>query len=431
MLSKESFRESLYGRCGLAQGETVLAGVSGGIDSMVMAWLLHAGEIPFAVAHVNYGLRGSESDEDEKFVAELAAEFSVPFYLKKCTAEEISPEDSVQQKARKIRYRFFENVRDVEGMSRIATAHNLNDSVETALLNFARGSGLKGLGGIAPVREKVIRPLLSFTRADILEFARKNKIRWREDSSNTTDHYTRNRFRHHLLPELANEIPQGFSGFEATFGHVADSRDMISAAMKRWESECCTTKENAVRISIGAMKNWENSILFLEYFLKEKGFARCERKEILSVLEGEKGKKAVAGELALTKEIDSLVLKNSAGEPDPSTCFTLREEKFSGTVPSGKWVAAVDAKKLNGPPHIRCWRTGDSMRPLGLHGKKKVSDILNELKIPSHLKRSAPVVVSGDEIIWVPGYRIAEKFRVTERTENVLLLEFNPSFFHG
>ncbi|MDQ3111737.1 MAG: tRNA lysidine(34) synthetase TilS, partial [Bacteroidota bacterium] len=242
MLTTERFREFLFSSCNYEAGKPVLAAVSGGVDSVVLCDLLAKNNISFAIAHVNYGLRGKESDCDEKFVSELANMLDVPFYMLRCTEETFaaSGENSIQAAARKIRYDFFETTCIQQGYAFIATAHHKDDSIETALLNFARGTSITGLTGITPVNKNLIRPMLFTTRDEIAAYAKEQQLAWREDSSNETDKYTRNKFRHHLLPWLKEEIPQSYKGFEASFRNLEEVQQLISAALSNFRFNCTT-----------------------------------------------------------------------------------------------------------------------------------------------------------------------------------------------
>lgn len=430
MISAEIFSEFLYSDCRYKPGEPVIAAVSGGADSVALAYLLHENKIDFAIAHVNYKLRGEESDGDEIFVAELTKKLNVPFYLHRCDEADFAAtgENSIQAAARKIRYDFFEKARQQHGYAKIATAHHKDDSIETALLNFARGTGVKGLTGISPVKNNLIRPLLFATREDILHYLAENKLQWREDSSNATDKYTRNKFRHHLLPFLMAEIPQAYQGFDASFERLRESERLIHAAMKSWSDRCCfKISENEIRISLEEMKKLEEPEIFLKFFLRKKGFTGFSEHAITSLLDGAPGVELNSSSWRVVRDRSSIFLIKENGEhvfhPE---AFSFSTEKVPATIREEKWSAVIDAAAVHAPLEMRTWREGDKLVPFGMKGHKNVSDILNEMKLPAHKKENAPVIVSGDEMVWVPGYRIADKFRVTEKTSSVIRLKFNP-----
>lgn len=427
MLSSSTFLDSIQNRCGWSPGEPVLAGLSGGLDSVVLCELLRLNEIPFAVAHVNYGLRGKESDEDEKFAAALAEKANVPFYLQKCDEASFaaSDENSTQAAARKIRYAFFEEIAVTQGFQHIAVAHHFDDSIETALLNLARGTGIAGLTGIDFRNGKIIRPLLKFQRAEILSFAGKSNLYWREDSSNASDAYSRNRFRHHLLPWLLDEIPQSHEGFAASFAKLSETEKLIGSALDYWENKCCifTQQENTVQILRKEWNGFPNPELFLRFYLKQFGFTDAQLFSLEKMIEGKSGSELLSASHRLIVDREDIFLISLRGKNEKLPSLHAEPEIFTGTFPDGKNAAIIDAAGINSPLVIRTWRAGDKMIPFGMSGHRNISDILNEMKLPLHEKEKAVVIVSGEEIVWVPGYRIAEKFRVTAKTEKVLRLQ--------
>lgn len=424
MLSPETFRHSLEHSCAYA-GERVLAAVSGGMDSVVLAELLAQAKIPFAIAHVNFGLRGKESDEDERFCETLAKHYGVAFFVKRCSEHDFSAsgENSKQVAARKIRYVFFNDVAAKENFGLIATAHHADDSIETALLNLARGTGPAGLTGIPARNGNVIRPLLHFSREELAAFAKQHSLQWREDSSNAGDAYARNRFRHHLLPWLLHEIPQAHRGFEASFRKLSETEQLLDAALLHWERSCVmpTPKPRTLQLMRRKLEEFPDATLFLRFYLKRFGFTDAQLLSLENLLNGPAGTELHSQEWRLIFDRDNLFL--AAKEISFATSLLeINEEIFSGDFPDGKTTTFVDAATITAPLSVRTWQPGDKLIPMGMSGHRKVSDILNDLKLPAQEKEIAPVVLSGTEIVWVPGYRIAEKFKVTEQTKNVLRL---------
>ncbi|CAN5916280.1 tRNA lysidine(34) synthetase TilS [soil metagenome] len=431
MLSVERFREFLFSSCAYTAGEPVLAAVSGGVDSVVLCDLLLKNKIEFAIAHVNYRLRGNESDEDEQFVAALAKKLNVPFYLECCNEETFSAtgENSIQAAARKIRYAFFEKSCREHGYSKVATAHHKDDSIETALLNFARGTGVKGLTGIAPVKGNLIRPMLFTSRDKIVMYANAAQLLWREDSSNETDKYSRNRFRHHLLPWLMNEIPQAYNGFEASFNRLAESEKLIIAAMENWKTSCCTgVNTDETKISLIAISKFQDAEIYLRFFLRKNGFPEFHATSLTHILNGDSGAELISSTHRLIRDRDFLFLVKKNETPTSLTdAFSFFPDEIPAEIPNEKWSALIDSSLITLPLTLRTWKEGDTLIPFGMSGHKNVSDILNEMKLPTHKKENAPVILSGNEIVWIPGYRIADKFRITKKTTSVIRLKFNPN----
>lgn len=421
MLSAAAFRQSLESNCGWKSGEAVLAALSGGLDSVVLASLLRECSIPFALAHVNFGLRGEESDADEEFCAALAKKYSVSFWLHRCEKGELSKtgESSVQAAARKIRYDFFRRTAGQQGFAHIAVAHNSNDNTETVLLNLARGTGLQGLAGMDFRKENIIRPLLEFSRESILQYAQENSLRWREDSSNAGDDYTRNRFRHHLLPWLGSQMPQGEKGFAASIGRIRQASAFIEASLQHWENSCCISNENSIRISIPALLRFPSPFLFLGFYLHRYGFTETEIASLAEEIESPNGARFFTRERILFRQGDMLRLELRGQVPAENAQIELVPCSYDGIIPASRFEAVIDADLLDHPLKIRRWKAGDKLVPFGMNGHRLVSDILNEMKIPAHEKEFFELIECGSEIVWIPGYRIAHRFRVTERTQQV------------
>ena len=211
----EQFKKNIPTSGLAATGRPTVLAVSGGLDSMVLAHLFQKACLPFGIAHCNFQLRGEESDGDAVFVAKMAAEWGIPFFVKQFETKTYSSQQgiSIQMAARVLRYEWFDEICREQGFARLATAHHLNDAVETALLNFVRGTGLRGLSNLEPLASQerlnaqLIRPLSSFLRSDIEDYAQHNQITWREDSSNATDDYARNFVRHHIVPLMTEMNP--------------------------------------------------------------------------------------------------------------------------------------------------------------------------------------------------------------------------------
>ena len=421
MLTEDSFLKELL-NCGYSKGESVLAGVSGGMDSMTLAHLFLAHKIPIALAHVNYGLRGEESEADEKFVADFAARADIPLYLHRVSEIEMAAEGgSVQLVARKIRYNYFENTARDNGFKHISVAHHADDNMETVLLNLLRGTGIAGLTGMDIRNGKIIRPLLHFTRQEIHAYARSKDIEWREDSSNLADNYTRNRLRHHLLPWLLQEIPQGYAGFDATLGNMHEAEKLLEASVQHWEKHCVKASGADLQISIEEVTKFRETILYLRFYLRRFGFSNAMLENLPEILQGESGKQIHSPSHRLLRDREKLILTPLQAHEILQKLLIEEIEKVE-EFSDGKSAAEVDGDLLTLPLQLRTWKAGDKMIPLGMQGHRNVSDVLNELKLPAHEKEKKEIVVSGDEIVWVPGYRIADKFKVTDKTRRMLRL---------
>ena len=221
------------------KGKKLLIAISGGIDSVVLTYILHQLKFNISLAHCNFHLRGIDSDSDQQFVSKMASALNIPCYIMHFDTKEYAKNHklSIQEAARKLRYEWFEKIRQEQQLDYILTAHNLNDSLETFLINLSRGTGLKGLTGINNINKKIIRPLSSFSRAEILTFAHKNKIDWREDKSNANTKYTRNKIRHQVIPVLQEINPNLLETFKQTLENLQGSEDIVRDTVKRLRVE--------------------------------------------------------------------------------------------------------------------------------------------------------------------------------------------------
>jgi tRNA(Ile)-lysidine synthase len=424
------------GRLDGAANRFVLAAVSGGADSVVMLHLLHTHGVKCAVAHVNYKLRGEESDGDAEFVRSLAAEYDMPFYLHECGSHELH--GSLQSTAREIRYTFFQRIARQNGCTSIATAHHFNDSAETLLLQLARGTGIDGAAGIRDKQGNVIRPLLQFTREEIEQYASEHQLAWRTDSSNLTDNYTRNRIRHHVLPELLNAVPQGREGLQHSLHLLGETQQLIAHAAHTFAQAHTRTHDNHYYISTEALLQQPAPALILHHLLKNHGVPGWATAPAVQLLHTETGTQFYAAHYIFTRNRTEIAVSLTE-IPEPAT-YSLQPENLpaffktenvshENPFSNNPWQIALDAEKLQWPLTLRPWQTGENMQPLGMKNRKNISDILTDAHWPSHLRKRTMVVLSGEEIIWIPGCRMSEKVRITTDTTTAIQFTFDPEYY--
>ncbi|HTL81234.1 MAG TPA: tRNA lysidine(34) synthetase TilS [Bacteroidia bacterium] len=424
MLDKKIFMSQLLSSCNYRMNEKLLVAVSGGIDSVVLVHLLHSLEIPFEIAHVNYGLRGKESDGDEKFVKAFAAKLGVKFHLKKCLKKEISKKTpNLQEVARDIRYAFFYGILSIEKMRNVATAHHQDDNVETVLLNFVRGTGLKGMTGMKFRAGKIIRPLLNVSRPEIETYAKKQKLKWRKDSSNDEDIYTRNIIRNNFLAEITKRIPQGTKGMLSSIRRFAETDQLLNDASTQWVNDHVRNTDGMQMVSIPELQSKTNLFFFTQW-LHKLGFNGTQITAVKDNIKHAKSPFTISTAAHfLNRDRDNFWVGSKA-QTNPVKRLIVEEELSK---PSFSFLnttsALVDAERA-GEITSRIWQNGDRFIPFGMKGNKNVSDILNEMKVPPHEKKNFQIVTSGGEIVWVPGYRIADKFRVTNETKRMLRIYF-------
>jgi tRNA(Ile)-lysidine synthase len=433
-------------------GGRVVAAVSGGVDSMVMLRLLDRlrGAIVFglSVAHVNHRLRGAESDADEALVRATAAESGLDFHLHRCADPGNAPATGVQERARDERYRFFARLRSEAPGTRIATAHHRDDNAETVLFNFLRGAGVHGLSGIPVARADgaVIRPLLFAGRASIAEYAAAAGLRWREDASNASTKYTRNALRHSVIPAIESAVNPGVRETMARaallFADLAAYLDgEVAAAMPGLLVAGEGLRLDAEKLSALPLFLRESVLLAAAKSFRPSGIGFVHVRTLLHLAGARPGSSCLlANNLHASRERDCLVLRDGPppGEPfdfpvTAGEAYSFERFSFSSAVPGTVTPGAtrleeyVDADRLRGELRLRSWEEGDWFMPLGMGTRKKLSDYFIDRKLAVAEKRRIPILVSGDEIVWVCGERLDDRFKLTPSTANVLLLRYAPA----
>lgn len=428
-----SEKEKLFFR-----GNKILLAVSGGIDSMVMAWLFREAGIEHSVAHCNFSLRGTESDGDEEFVASWARTNSIPYFSTRfdTLAHAGTNKVSVQMAARELRYDWFRSLVRSGGFDALAVAHNLNDNVETFLINMVRGTGLSGLTGMSPRTGDIIRPLLFATREEIASFATAHSIEYREDSSNAEVKYTRNRIRHRVIPELEKINPGVLSAVTDTMKHLSSVSAIMDVYLSQVASRIFRSSGDTTEADISSLISLspvEPHIfeLFRPYSLSPK-----QTGEVIALLHAGTGKSVFTSTHRLLNDRGRILITPRREEvPQEYRFSSIDEIRISGlfsdlritepadeALPATHLTASLDLDMVNFPVTVRHWKPGDRFIPLGMKQPKKISDFLIDLKVPVTKKEQVLLLISGSEVMWVMGYRIDDRFRVTPRTERILVL---------
>ncbi|MCS6929387.1 MAG: tRNA lysidine(34) synthetase TilS [Saprospiraceae bacterium] len=422
----------------LPPGAKVLVALSGGIDSVVLTHLLRERQQPMALAHANFQLRGEESDGDEHFVRTLAQAWSLPLYTQRFDTRAYAEEQgiSIQVAARQLRYQWFESLCDEDGWEYIATAHHLNDSIETALFHFSRGSGLSGVAGIPPRSGRVIRPLLSVTRDEIETYARAHGLTWREDKSNADLHYTRNALRHRVLPILEELFPDFVHRAGNTL-HYLRAADANAQYLLRQLLQP-SGEEGIFSISVEEIEALPAPADALFDLLQPYGFSAEQaqamwrsRQSPGAEWSSKQGYRLVVGRqmwLLVTSSPSQESIRLHADDlmvrlPDNSRIF-LTETQPNYVLSKDPHAVVVDAGRLRFPLLLRRWRSGDVFQPLGMGGKRqKLQDFFTNQKMSVIEKERVWILENADgQIIWVVGLRLSEPFKVTEKTSKVLKL---------
>ncbi len=421
--------------------DKLLVAVSGGLDSVVLCDLLSKSKLSFAIAHCNFGLRGEESDKDEFFVEELAEDLEVTIHIKKFDTKSIVENSGVstQMAARELRYKWFNDLATKKEYKYILTAHHQNDLIETVLLNLVRGTGIAGLHGILPKSNNLLRPLLFATKEEILEYALENKLQWREDSSNQSNKYKRNLIRLEVIPLLKKINPNLENTLKQSIEKISAAENIFNNYIEGCRIDFISQKENHISIEFNFLKEESEPLIILFELLRAYNFNYAQCSDILYSLDGEAGTKFISPTHILVKDRSHLIITTKNSFEDytkelvikedsekillPWTNVTLSMETVIGFEKTNETtVAYLDYKKLNFPLTARPWQAGDSFYPLGMKGKKNISDLLNDLKVPLNIKENITVILSDKKIIWVTGYRIDEKYKALENTKSLKLI---------
>ncbi|PWS30842.1 tRNA lysidine(34) synthetase TilS [Pedobacter paludis] len=421
------------------QGNRILLAVSGGKDSVLMLHLFKAIGVEIGVAHCNFNLRADEAQRDENFVKMLAASLSLPFYVTQFDTKKYAAENKVstQMAARSLRYAWFEEIRIKENYDYIALAQHQNDAVETVIINLTRGTGISGLHGILPKRDRLIRPLLFLNRQEINEVVNKNDLSFVEDSSNLSTNYTRNKIRLEVIPHLQEINPNLEKTFAENIARFAEIEDFLALRLKKIAEKIIIKKGDGIYIALNKIENLNPQKLLLFELLKPYGFTETVISEILSSLKGLTGThffsashQAIINRNHLViVEIQEGVIANQYfhpvtktikfGESEIAQAFT-DDLKFE----VNKFKAFVDLSKLIFPLIIRNWQNGDKFIPLGMRNFKKLSDFFIDEKVPLHLKTSIPILINGNgDVIWIAGMRQDNRYKLTATTKKVAIFE--------
>ncbi len=432
----------------------IIVAVSGGIDSITLTETLLSLQgkykLDLAIAHVNYGMRGEESDKDEAFVRDYAEKNGLQVYIKRADMSNSADNDtgSFQEQARATRYAFFKDILGAYGFDLVATGHNASDNAETAFLNFLRGSGPEGLKGIPPKRDFIIRPFLNVTREEIVSFVQTENIPYREDSSNVSDKYARNVVRNEIFPLIQSKIGKNIRASINRTSEIIRSIDEYIQEQAQVEinrivqgvrtDEYFLTKESICTlhpvIANYVIRDVVNRLLDMpvsyEITQRIRRLADAPSGSAVILSPEYRADSESAGIRIYKRTKPEELVENIVF--DREYCFkefTFRSTSVSPddiTLDENKNTEYVDADTLRKPLTLRYWKHGDRIRPLGMESEKKVSDIFIDAKIPRAYKERIPILESPDGIVWICGIQLSDRYKVTKSTKNVLKLEYIP-----
>ncbi len=413
----------------LLNGKTLLA-ISGGVDSMVLLHLCHFLKLDFAVAHCNFQLRDKESDLDEELVANFCKKNNIPYFVERFDTMQIVERRkiSIQIAARELRYNWFKQICIDHNYQFIATAHNLDDQAETFLINFTRGTGIDGLVGIPERNENIIRPLLNFSRNKILNYATENKVEWREDQSNATTKYLRNKMRHLVLPVLKEENTEFLKSFLNTLDHLKQTQLLANDAVAFFEKECVQIVEDQLEIDLDKTQNFNSNKYYLLHVLKRYGFDSLN--EIEKICSSEAGKMLKNNQFTILKDRNKLIVFKEKSTSNDIYCINSKEDVLN--LPFFMNILEVEKEEFNAnlstifvnsnllqwPLVLRRKKIGDVFRPFGMGGMKKVSKFFKDEKLSKIQKENTWILENGDgKIIWIVGLRADDRFKITNANQ--------------
>lgn len=415
---KEKVRKYIQTNQLFSQKGLILVGVSGGADSVALLLILKELGYQIQALHCNFHLRQEESDRDEKFVVKLCRENGIPLLTKHFdTMEYVKAKSiSVEMAARELRYGWFYDMLSANNAQCIAVAHHKNDQAETLLLNLIRGTGIRGLAGMYPIRNRIARPLLCLTRQEILAYLSQFKQDYVTDSTNLERDATRNKIRLDILPQLAAINPNIINTLSETCSILTSS---IPLYEKGVQEELEQIKVNESELNIELLQKTKNAAVLIFEWLKDKGFTNEQNTEVAGALDSVSGKFWESQTHRLLKDRTRLILQEKNKETDNLQVIQEEVESMTEKSPS---TAYFDKDKLKAPITYRTAKEGDWFIPFGMKGRKLISDYLTDIKATRFEKENQLLALCGEDIIWVVGHRSDNRYRVDKNTKHIVKL---------
>jgi len=427
-------------------GDKILLAVSGGIDSMIMTHLFLYAGYKIGIAHCNFSLRAEESDKDEEMVSKYAAENKIPFFSTTFNTKTYAKKNglSIQMAARELRYNWFEKIRTSNMYDSVAIAHNLNDNIETLLINLIRGTGTAGLTGMKPLNNRIIRPLLFASRNDIVKYRNKHQLIFREDKSNSDTKYTRNKIRHLVIPVLKEINPSIESTLNETAERFTGINDIVNEYITQLRTTLSAQLTSITTFNISRLKPYLNNKTIVFELFKPFGISNLQLNDLIKIIEGKTGGHVFTDTHRIIKNRKELIINlltpeskvsNIAENLDDllkapvivSAAYEIITPEFE--IPSDQLSACLDSEKVSFPMTIRKWKSGDYFYPFGMKKKKKLSDYFIDNKYSKIDKENILILESDGKIVWIIGDRIDDRFKITSSTKKGLLLKSKNYIF--
>jgi len=434
----QKFKQHLHQNFPFLEDSKLLIAISGGIDSVVLAHLCSQLDLNFSLCHCNFNLRGQESDDDEAFATSLAKTLKTPVYTTSFETEKYAAKNkvSIQVAARDLRYTWFYELLDTKGYNYVLTAHNTNDNLETFIINLTRGSGLEGFTGIPPVNQKSVRPLLAFSRDDITLFAIKNGIVWREDRSNASIKYVRNKVRHKVIPILKELNPHVLESFQNTIEYLNESQSIINDAVKNITANVVSYENDVLKISCKEIDKLSNKKAYLYQLLHGYGFTAWN--DIVDLISAQPGKQVFSNTHRLLKDRNVLIVttinknqhikgpiiidKKVSEITNPIKLTIQNTEDYTS---KNNHQIIIDSDLISYPLSLKKWHHGDAMYPTGMKGSKKISQLFKDNKLSLLDKEKIWLLTdANNHIIWVIGLRQDRRYLANKTSKNRLKISY-------
>lgn len=424
--------------------DQLLLAVSGGIDSVVLCELCKQSGYDFAIAHCNFQLRDADSERDEKFVSELAGKYNVNFHVVKFETTKIAAERKIatQEAARELRYHWFEEIREKNNYRYILTAHHADDNIETATMNFFRGTGIKGIRGIEPKHEAVVRPLLFARRKEIESFLKEHKLEFVADYTNQQDDYTRNYFRNQVIPLIERSFPGVNENILANIDRFRETELLYHQAIDLHKKKLLEYKGDEIHIPVLKLKKTQPVHSILYEIIKGYGFSSLQTNDVINLMDSESGKYVESSSHRIIKNrkwliiapkqaetANTILIENGDSNVQCSMfkvqCSIVETSNFKPVIAgdqakTSNSLACLDADEIKFPLLLRKWKQGDYFYPLGMKKKKKLSRFFIDQKLSKTDKEKIWVIEMDKKIVWIVGHRIDDRFKITDKTKIML-----------